>query len=396
MASATKGNAVVGQSGGPTCVINQSLVGVIEAFTASAKGKLFGMRHGVSGLEKNDLLDLTRIPKTKLAALANTPSAALGSSRDKPDETYCRRLFEVCRHRDIRYFFYIGGNDSADTARIVNEVAAAAGYELHVFHIPKTIDNDLLVNDHTPGYGTAARWVASAFIGDDMDNRSLPGVKIDVIMGRNAGFLTAASVLARQHADSGPHLIYVPETDFFDDRFVADVQKVVAKLGRCVVAVSEGIRRPGEGPLAAQLDKNAPVDSHGNKLLAGGALGDYLARLVKAAMPKGRVRSDTFGYLQRCFPGVVSKTDATEARKVAATAVKLALAGEPAGSVAIVRVSDKPYRVRYELTGLSNVARHTKHLDPAYITHGGNNIADSFKAYVAPLAGLPPQVALLG
>jgi 6-phosphofructokinase 1 len=229
-----------------------------------------------------------------------------------------------------------------------------------------------------------------------MDNRSLPGVKIDVIMGRNAGFLTAASILARQHADSGPHLVYVPEVDFADDLFVADVQSAIGKFGRCVVAVSEGIHRRDEEPLAAVLDKNAPVDSHGNKLLSGGALGDYLARLVKAALPpKSRVRSDTFGYLQRCFPGVVSPTDAVEARKVAQTAVKLALKGEPCGSVAIIRVSDRPYRVKFELTALANVARQTKHLDPKFIAPEGNNILDDFKPYAAPLAGDLPHAALL-
>ena len=396
MSNLTSGNAVVGQSGGPTCVINQSLAGVIEEFTAKGSGKLFGMRHGVSGLEKENLLDLSNVSKEKLEAVAATPAAALGSSRDKPDVEYCHRLFEVCRKRDIRYFFYIGGNDSADTARIISEVAAAESYQLHVFHIPKTIDNDLRVNDHTPGYGSAARWVASAFIGDDMDNRSLPGVKINVVMGRNAGFLTAASVLARQHADSGPHLVYVPEVDFADEQFVTDVKASISRFGRCVVAVSEGIHRRDEEPLAAVLDKNAPVDSHGNKLLSGGALGDYLARLVKGALPpKSRVRSDTFGYLQRCFPGVASPTDAAEARKVAQTAVKLALKGEPCGSVAIIRVSDKPYRVKFELTALANVARQTKHLDPKYIAAEGNNILDDFKTYAAPLAGDLPHAALL-
>ncbi|MDD4888580.1 MAG: 6-phosphofructokinase [Phycisphaerae bacterium] len=389
------GNAVVGQSGGPTCVINQSLVGVIEQFTASARGKLFGMRHGVAGLSKEDLVDLTRVPKTRLAGIAQTPSAALGSSRDKPDVDYCQRLFEVCRKRDIRYFFYIGGNDSADTARIVNEVAASNNYPLHVFHIPKTIDNDLRVNDHTPGYGSAAKWVASAFIGDDMDNRSLPGVKINVVMGRNAGFLTAASVLARVARNSGPHLVYVPEVDFSEAQFVADVQATVDRIGRCVVAVSEGVHRAGECALAGELDKNAPIDAHGNKLLSGGALGDHLVRLVKGAIHAGRVRSDTFGYLQRCFPGVVSKTDAAEARKAAQTAVKLALRGEPSGSVAIIRTGNRPYKVAFERTELANVARKTKHLDLKYVNKAGNNILDSFKDYVAPLAGELPKIELL-
>ena len=190
------GNAVIGQSGGPTAVINQSLAGVVEGLrlglAASGKvGRIFGMRHGVRGLVKpgaEGLLDLTQIDKAKLEAVARTPSAALGSTRDKPDEAYCEKILEGCRRNDIRYFFYIGGNDSADTCRIVSEKAAAAGYELRCFHVPKTIDNDLLENDHTPGFPSAARYVSLALMGDALDNASLGGIKINVIMGRNAGF----------------------------------------------------------------------------------------------------------------------------------------------------------------------------------------------------------------
>ncbi len=199
------GNAVIGQSGGPTAVINQSLVGVIEGLktglASSGKVKtIYGMRHGVRGLVKagtEGLVDLTSIDKTKLETIARTPSAALGSTRDKPDDAYCEKILEGCRRNDIRYFFYIGGNDSADTCRIVSEKAAAAGYELHCFHVPKTIDNDLLQNDHTPGFPSAARYVALAHMGDALDNASLGGVKINIVMGRHAGFLTAAAALAR-------------------------------------------------------------------------------------------------------------------------------------------------------------------------------------------------------
>ena len=213
------GNAVVGQSGGPTAVINQSLVGVVEGLRAGLRAtgnvqKILGMRHGVNGLTKGDLVDLTEIPQDKLERVANTPSASLGSSRDKPDKDYCARILKSCEQHGIRYFFYIGGNDSSDTCRIVNELARAASYELRCFHVPKTVDNDLPVNDHTPGFPSAARFVAMAFAADSLDNRSLPGIKINVIMGRHAGFLTAASALARGiggDPDDGPHLIYVPE-----------------------------------------------------------------------------------------------------------------------------------------------------------------------------------------
>ncbi len=395
--SNTRGNAIVGQSGGPTCVINQSLVGVVEEFQKHEHiGRIFGMHHGVAGLVKEDLIDLTDIDQATLDAVAGTPSSALGSSRDKPDHAYCERIFEICRKHDIRYYFYIGGNDSADAARIVNEVARDAGYELRVFHIPKTIDNDLRVNDHTPGFGTAAKWVASAFMGDDLDNRSLPGVKINVIMGRNAGFLTAASVLARVREDCGPHLIYVPEVDFDESAFVASVARSITQFGRCVIAVSEGIHRTGEKPLANLLAEDAPVDSHGNKLLIGAALGTYLQKLIGDGVEgKLRVRSDTFGYLQRCFPGVVSAVDAREAREVGRIAARYAFTGDRDGSVVILRSNDDPYQSVYDLTDLSDVARDTKHLDLKYVTEGGDNIDDSFKKYVAPLAGELPKVGFL-
>ena len=320
MAELVSGNAAIGQSGGPTAVINQSLAGVIEGLKAglAASGnvkRILGMRHGVRGIVKaggEGLVDLTSIPADKLERLARTPSAALGSTRDKPDEAYCQKILEGCRGNDIRYFFYIGGNDSADTCRIVSEKAAAAGYDLRCFHVPKTIDNDLAVTDHCPGYGSAARFVAQAFLGDNQDNRSLPGIKIDVIMGRHAGWLTAASSLARVEADDGPHLIYVPERNFDLDRFAADVDRVYRQHGRCLIAVSEGVHGSDGSPIMTSGER----DSHGNVQLSGsGALGDFLAEAVKSRLKgKLRVRADTFGYLQRSFMGVVSPVDAAEAR----------------------------------------------------------------------------------
>jgi 6-phosphofructokinase 1 len=172
----SKGNAVIGQSGGPTSVINQSLVGVVQAVQQSDHiGRLLGARHGVRGIVNNDFVELNGASADLLERVAQTPAAALGSTRDKPDAAYCERIFESFRKNDVRFFFYIGGNDSADTARIVQELAAANKYELQVFHVPKTIDNDLRVHDHTPGFGSAARFVASAIMGDDYDNKSLPG-----------------------------------------------------------------------------------------------------------------------------------------------------------------------------------------------------------------------------
>ena len=232
--SCIAGNAVVGQSGGPTAVINQSLVGVVEGLKTHGQGKIkkiLGAHHAVAGIVKNDFLELQNIPQDRLDRVAATPSAALGSSRDKPDRDYCEKIFHVFEQNDVRYFFYIGGNDSSDACRIINELARESGYELRAFHVPKTIDNDLVHNDHTPGFGSAAKFVAQAFMGDDLDNKSLPGVKIDVVMGRHAGFLTAASIMGRQHDGDGPHLVYVPEHGISVDKLLADVDRAYKKHG---------------------------------------------------------------------------------------------------------------------------------------------------------------------
>jgi len=392
------GNAVIGQSGGPTSVINQSLVGVIrEMKKARIVDQLLGARHGVRGIVNEDFIVLNEAPDELLERIANTPAAALGSTRDKPDQAYCEKIFQSFAKHNVRYFFYIGGNDSADTERIVGELAAKAGHDLKVFHIPKTIDNDLRVHDHTPGYGSAAKFVAAAIMGDNFDNRSLPGIKVDVIMGRHAGFLTAASVLARQHDNDGPHLIYVPEAPLSEEKFLADVDRVYSKQGRCLIAVSEGVSQPNGKAWAEAMTSNLERDAHGNIQLSGtGALGDYLASMItkKLQAPGGkklRVRADTFGYLQRSFPGFVSGTDAREAHLVGEMAVRYAAQGQTGGSVAMKRTGGDEYKIETFLTPLSTVARETKHLDPSYIADG-NNITDAFREYAKPLVGGLPRV----
>jgi 6-phosphofructokinase 1 len=394
-----KGNAVVGQSGGPTSVINQSLVGVIEqARKAAHIDKLLGCRHGVRGIINDDYIPLNDVPMDLLEKIARTPSSALGSSRDKPDAEYCRKILANFKQNDVKYFFYIGGNDSADAARIVGEMAAADGHELHVFHVPKTIDNDLRVHDHTPGFGSAAKFVASAIMGDNYDNASLPGIKVDVIMGRHAGFLTAASVLARQYEGDGPHLIYVPESPLSEEQFLADVDRVYSRRGRCLIAVSEGIAGPDGKTWAEKMAGDLEKDSHGNVQLSGtGALGDYLAGLVskKLTNPGGkklRVRADTFGYLQRSFAGYVSETDAREAREVGRQAVRYSEdADKLEGSVVMKRVSNSPYKIELDWTSIKNVARETKHLSAEYIANG-NDITQAFIDYATPLVGELPTV----
>lgn len=397
-----QGSAVIGQSGGPTAVINQSLVGVIETLRGH-KGieRILGSLHGVRGIVSDQFIELQDIPQQRLERIAQTPSASLGSSRDKPDEAYCQRIFAHFAKHNVRYFFYIGGNDSSDTCRIVNELSGKAGYELRCFHVPKTIDNDLVHNDHTPGYASAARFVAQAFIGDDLDNRALPGIKINVVMGRHAGFLTAASVLARNHEHDGPHLIYVPEVGFDLDRFLTDVEHVYSRLGRCLIAVSEGIHKEGKDkPIAAELAEqsrgNVETDAHNNVQLSGtGVVGDYLCHAIRQHMgPSTRVRADTFGYLQRCFSGCTSVVDAQESRMAGRKAAEAAMSGNVDGSIAIQRVSDDPYRTNYQLIDLACVAGKTRTLDRQYIVDG-NNIAQAFKKYLAPLVGPLPQVELL-
>jgi 6-phosphofructokinase 1 len=398
MSEQRKGNAVIGQSGGPTMVINQSLVGVIEE--AKKHGhidRLLGARHGVRGIINEDFLDLKDTPAELLERIAYTPSAALGSTRDKPDQAYCEKIFKAFEKNNVRYFYYIGGNDSCDTARIVHDMAKAAKYDLNVFHIPKTIDNDLRVHDHTPGYGSAARFVAMAMMGDDYDNKSLPGIKVDVIMGRHAGFLTAASVLARKYENDGPHLIYVPESPLSMEKFLGDVDRVYSKLGRCLIAVSEGISAPDGKSWAEKMAENLEKDAHGNIQLSGtGALGDFLAEQIKTKLPnpggkKLRVRADTFGYLQRSFP-FVSEVDAREGRLVGQMAVKYSADPKNTeGSIAMRRVGGGAYQIETLLTPLSTVARETKHLDPSYIKEGCD-ITDAFKDYVRPLVGELPKV----
>ncbi len=393
-------NMVIAQSGGPSMVINASLVGaVLAARRAGGRiGRILGARHGIQGILGRDYIDLRKVDAAKLSAIARTPSSALGSCRMKPTEEDCRRIFEEFKRLDVGYFFYIGGNDSADAARIIGEEAAKDGYPLVVYHIPKTIDNDLRSCDHTPGYASAARFVACALRGDDLDNRALGGVKIDIIMGRDAGFLTAASALARENRNDGPHLIYLPERPFSLDGFVSDVQAVMKRLGRCVVAVSEGVRGEDGVPIGATLG-SGEKDSHGNVQMSGtGALGDYLARELKARAGIKRVRADTFGYLQRSFPGMASKIDQKEATQAGAAAVSFALKAARGakdvpvkGTVGILRAKGKAYKVEYVALPAQAAAKFTRSVPDAYIAKNGHDVTKAFIDYAKPMVGELPH-----
>ncbi len=388
------GKVLVAQGGGPTAVINQSMVGaVLESRKFPQVTKVYGAINGVNGIINENFIDLTQETTHNLEQIATTPSSALRSTRDKPDEKYCLEIFDMLQAHEIRYFFYIGGNDSADTVRIVNAYAEKSDYQFRAIHIPKTIDNDLLVNDHTPGYGSAAKFVAQAFTGVDLDNRALPGVYIGVVMGRHAGFLTAASALAKKYHDDGPHLIYLPERAFSLDQFLMDVKAVYDRYGRCVVAVSEGVADKSGAPVAATMLQQVERDAHGNINLSGGGLGDLLGTYIKDKLEISRVRSDTFGYLQRSFPLAVSSVDQSEAREVGEKAAQFAIWYDADGSVTIHRTGD--YSVDYQLTSLDLVARHTKLMPDEYINDKGNDVTEAFRNYARPLVGSLPNIAHL-
>ena len=270
--------------------------------------------------------------------------------------------------------------------RIVSEEAQKANYPLRAIHIPKTIDNDLVGNDHTPGFPSAARFVAQAFAGANLDNAALPGVYVAVIMGRHAGFLTAASALGRKYPGDGPHLIYVPERTFDVDKFLAEVKATHDRLGRCVIAVSEGIHDASGAPIITKLASQIEHDAHGNVQLSGtGALADLLCEEIKNKLKIKRVRGDTFGYLQRSFLGCVSDVDQREAREVGEKAVQYAMWGDRDGSVAIKRTGH--YAVNYELMPLDTVAGKTRVMEDALLSSSGPDVTEAFERYLRPLLG---------
>ena len=400
-----KMNMVIAQSGGPSMVINGSLAAAVDFAKREGKariGKILGARHGIAGILKGDYIDMRKISQSSMCAIATTPSSALGSCRLKPTAEDCRNIFAEFKKLNVGYFFYIGGNDSADAARIVGEEAEKEGYPLVVYHIPKTIDNDLRSCDHTPGFGSAARFVACALKGDDLDNRALGGVKIDIIMGRDAGFLTAASALARERDDDGPHLIYLPEVPFTIDKFVRDVKAAMKKYGRCVCAISEGIRGKDGVPIGALLG-SGEKDSHGNVQMSGtGALGDYLAAELKAKSGIKRVRADTFGYLQRSFPGIQSKSDLAEAMGAGEAAVAAALNASEGftefptkGTIGIVRKSGKRYAVKFEAMPAEAAAKYTRSVPKEFIAKNGHDVTPAFIDYAKPIVGPLPHCEVI-
>ncbi|MBT3305322.1 MAG: 6-phosphofructokinase [Alphaproteobacteria bacterium] len=386
----TKRKVLIAQGGGPTAVINESLVGAaLKSREHEGVEAVYGAFHGVSGILKEDFINLSLESAENLENVAKTPCSALGSTRDKPDEKYCQEIFKVLKAHDIGTFCYIGGNDSSDTLRILAEEGVSANYPLRCVHIPKTIDNDLTVNDHTPGFPSAAKFVASAFAGVNLDNRALSGVYVGVLMGRHAGFLTAAAALGRKFDDDGPHLIYLPERNFSMDTFIGEVKAANDKYGRCVIAVSEGIHDESGEAIVTKLAQDVERDAHGNVQLSGtGALADLLCDAIREGTGLKRVRGDTFGYLQRSFLGCVSDVDQRESRAVGEVAAEHALGGDRDGTVTIHRTgSGASYGAEYKLSKLEDVAGKTKVMADEFIADSNSDVTDAFVDYLKPLLG---------
>ncbi len=387
------GKAVIGQSGGPTAVINRSLVGFIKEALNQNFDEILGARHGLEGILSQDFVDLASLSESQLYGMGKTPAAALGSVRKKPTEKDIEKLISIFEKQDIRNFYYIGGNDSAETAYLVAEGARSSGYEMKAFHIPKTIDNDLLETDHSPGYGSAARFVAHAFQGDDADTRSLKGIKINILMGRHAGWLTAASTLGKATEEDGPHLVYVPEKIFDIESFKKEVKEVYDSLGRCLVAVSEGVHNEnGEYFLQTYANETGSglagkKDSHGNIQLSGsGALGDTLVNIISENIEGARVRADTFGYLQRSFLADVSEVDAEEAERVGQHAV-IASKEKDSGSVILKRQLSEEYYCEVDTVELNKVAKNTKNMPKEFLDDKKPYVTNDFFEYAMPLTG---------
>lgn len=389
MSEKIKGNLIVGQSGGPTAVINSSLCGVIqEAQKHSQIQNIYGMLNGVQGLLEGKIIDLGRQKTSIIEGLKRTPAAALGSCRHKLSAEDYNRILDIFKAHNIRYFLYIGGNDSMDTAHRVEQLAKSTGYELRCIGIPKTVDNDLEVTDHCPGYGSVARWNAIATKDAGRDTEAIgivDKVKIIETMGRDAGWITAATALAKDSDDSAPHLVYLPERPFSEEKFLADVESVYRKFGHVLVAVCEGLKDK-DGKYITASDRAIDTDRFGHKQLGGVA--DYLCNIIANNL-KLKARFDKAGTIQRSSMVCVSKTDLKEAYMVGVKAVKYTLKGISDHMVTLVRESNAPYKCVTGLAKLEDVANAQKQVPDHFINTEGNFVTEAFIEYAKPLIGSP-------
>lgn len=378
-------NIAVAQSGGPTCAINASLVGVFrEALKRPSVDAIFGSINGIEGVIRDHLVDLKTMIRTNedMELLRQTPSTVLGSCRFKlpdwhEDEAVYQKIVQCLKRRQIGAFFYIGGNDSMDTVQKLSAYLKEIALDIKVIGIPKTIDNDLCITDHTPGFGSAAKYVATTMqeIVRDSSVYSSASVTIVEIMGRHAGWLTASSAVLHAYGEPAPHLVYVPETHFSVKRFLSDVEQEMAKHKAVIVAVSEGVEVP-DGV------QSGVVDNFGHKYLSG--IGKYLEHLVRDRIGC-KVRSIELNVMQRCSSHLCSKTDIDESEQIGAAGVRCALNGETGRVMVFRRVHDMPYTIVMEPADASQIANREKFLPREFLTPAGNNISDSAMAYFLPL-----------
>ncbi|MGE0281020.1 MAG: diphosphate--fructose-6-phosphate 1-phosphotransferase [Rhizobiaceae bacterium] len=367
---------VIAQGGGPTAVINQTMVGAaLEARKRYPKSKVLGAIHGVRGIRDGIYVDLHKVSEKDLLKIANTPSAALGSTRDKPDAAYTAKVLEGLKKVKADVFVNIGGNDTSGTQQILTD---AAGGDMVFMHAPKTIDNDLMENDHTPGFISAGEFVAGAFKSVDLDFRALPGIYVGIVMGRHAGFLTAASAAWRDDKDCGPHLIYVPERPFSTMQFIDDVRRTMDKHKRCIVAVSEGVSTADGKSLVESIVGSDKIerDAHGNVKLSGSDLNRAFEYALSEGLPGKRARVDALGYMPRGYIGAINKTDAKEAFKAGAMAVKVSEKG--GASIAIKYEGGKTV---FTPVPLGNVAAKTRHMPDNFLNKEGTDLAKAGVAY---------------
>lgn len=386
-----KGRAVFAQSGGPTAVINASVAGgILAALDNPDVTGVLCAHHGVKGVLNEDFFDMNAESRDEILALKNTPASAFGSVRYKlkdftADDADYKRIIEVFKKYDVRYFFYAGGNDSMDTCDKISRYAESVGYPVNVIGIPKTIDNDLVGTDHCPGYGSAAKYVAQsvAEVALDAAIYDSPLVIIVEIMGRNAGWLTAAASLASLNG-LGADLIYLPEVPFDNDKFIGDVKRVVDKKQKCVVAVSEGIRH-ANGRYVGE-DASA-TDIFGHSQL-GGVCGALKAIVTSAGL---KCKAIELNILQRCAAHCASATDIEEAFKAGEKALNNAINGETGKMITYERISEKPYKIEYGLSPLTVTANAEKKIPDDWISESGTALNDKFIAYALPIISGEPE-----
>ncbi|MFP4178153.1 MAG: 6-phosphofructokinase [Acholeplasmataceae bacterium] len=392
-----KGVALLGQSGGPTSVINASAAGVfLEALKQERITGVYGAVHGIKGILNEEFYDITKEDEEELKRLRNTPSSAIGSVRyklkdPKKDDGDYQRLLEVFKKYNIRFFFYNGGNDSMDTCSKISKFFRKSEYDCNVIGIPKTIDNDLNATDHSPGYGSAARYVATSLMElyHDATVYDRPMVTVVEIMGRNAGWLTAAAALA-QSKGQGPDLIYLPELPFDLDQFFANVKKTLDTKGKAIVAVSEGVRTK-EGKYIPELYQDLTKDAFGHAQLGGTA--QILAQEVGMRM-NVKVRAIEFSLLQRCSAHLASKVDVKEAYTAGVRAVRAAVNGASDKMIGFERVSTDPYRIKYRRVSLKKAANIEKKVPLEWILPDGKGMSQEFIDYALPLIQGEDKAAL--